>query len=230
MVLSLIDTTHPLRAQRRGPELSTLGQTPISGSLPSPSPRLGRLRSRDPPAAVNPLATVSTNCGAPSGDASKHCEGAHTMITTTQPVSTTPMHALTKGPGVWPLSLPVAHMTRVPLRCTISTAQALRAWSKVLAAHPPTGCSSYDLLPDETGIVVWAVPCHGFADPEATHLGTILLAPPPATDTSTVGSQSEIVGLLVAPPYSVADLLAHVRALFGVQVGPVTDQPSVLRQ
>jgi hypothetical protein len=119
-------------------------------------------------------------------------------------------------------------MTRVPLHCTVSATQARRAWSKVLAAHPPTGCSSYDLLPDDRGIVVWAVPCHGFADPEATHLGTILFAPATAGDTCVKGHHSEIAGLLVAPPYSVADLLAHVQALFGVQVCLTRDQPALL--
>jgi hypothetical protein len=121
-------------------------------------------------------------------------------------------------------------MTRVPVHCAVSAAQALRAWSRVLAAHPPTGCSSYDLLPDDRGIVVWAIPCHGFADPEATHLGTILLAPAAARDDGILGHQSEIVGLLVAPPYSVAELLAHVQALFGVQVGPARVQLALLPQ
>jgi hypothetical protein len=100
----------------------------------------------------------------------------------------------------------------------------------VLATHPSSVCSSYDLLPDGQGIVVWAVPCSGFADPEATHLGTILLAPAAAIDGCTARHQSEIVGLLVVPPYSVADLLAHVQALFGVQMGPIREQPALLCQ
>ncbi len=122
------------------------------------------------------------------------------------------------------LTTPVARTTRLAVRLAYSPRQAHRALTRATTTHLWSGCSSYALLPDDGGIVVWAIPCGGFADPEATYLGTILFAPS-REEGGRPGVAIEVVGLIVAPPYSLADLLAHVTALFGAPASPFLGRP-----
>src|SRR5579862_1629262 len=93
----------PQDAEGTGPRSCRLAPASISGSLPSLSHRPCRLRSRDPPAAMEPLTTSLTDVGAPIDNVTQHGEGAHAMITMSQPMSATPMHVLAPCSDMWPL-------------------------------------------------------------------------------------------------------------------------------
>jgi hypothetical protein len=137
------------------------------------------------------------------------------MDTSSTPIAHTTSPRTTALPVSLPLaSAPVSRAARVPVRLVFGAERVQQVLASATTPHPRTGRTAYDLLPGGDGLVVWSTPSVGWWDPTVDHVGTILF------DTADVlwrGDRGDAVvsGLLVCPPYSLADLLAHVRALFG---------------
>ena len=122
--------------------------------------------------------------------------------------------ALTTLPIAWPFAAPVARPTRMTVCLVFGPGQTRHALARATTPHPRTGRASYDLLPEGEGIVLWSTPAMGWWDPSADHVGTILFDPAHRL-WHPDGNGAVISALLVCPPYSLADVLAYVSALFG---------------